>query len=163
GGNLTRLAGWIVMLVVVGLFAAQTWRRDARRRDAGLVAPPPALTLAKILAVLVGGVGIVLLCNADRGTLIPVYGVPWVILLVFGVLAMWTFVLGRTRFGRYVYAIGGNAEAARRAGVNLARIRTIAFTLTSLTAGIAGVVYASRLRSISTALDGGTLVLYAVA
>lgn len=162
-GNLTRLAGWVVILAVVGIFAARTWRRDARRRDAGLVAPPPTLTLAKILAVLAGGVAIVLLGNADRGILTPVYGVPWVVLLVFGVLAVWTFVVGRTRFGRYVYAIGGSAEAARRAGINLARIRTIAFTLASFTAGIAGVVYASRLRSISTALDGGTLILYAIA
>jgi len=62
-----------------------------------------------------------------------------------------------------VSAIGGNPEAARRAGITLPRIRTIAFTLASFTAGIAGVVYASRLRSISTSLDGGTLVLYAVA
>jgi D-xylose transport system permease protein len=95
--------------------------------------------------------------------LVPIQGVPWVVLLVFGVLAAWTFVLGRTRFGRYIYAIGGNAEAARRAGVNLPRIRTFAFVLCSFTAGIAGVIYVSRLRSISTALDGGTLVLYAVA
>jgi D-xylose transport system permease protein len=162
-GNLTKLSGWVVMLVIVLVFGVRTWRRDARRRDAGLVAPPPTLTLAKILAGLVGGVAIVLLCNTDRGIITPVYGVPWVILLVFGILALWTFVLGRTRFGRYVYAIGGNAEASRRAGINLARIRTIAFMLTSFTAGIAGVVYASRLRSISTSLDGGTLVLYAVA
>jgi D-xylose transport system permease protein len=91
------------------------------------------------------------------------FDAPWVVLVVFGVLAMWTFVLGRTRLGRYIYAIGGNAEAARRAGVNLALIRTIAFTLASLTAGIGGIVYASRLRSVSTSLDGGTLVLYAVA
>jgi D-xylose transport system permease protein len=62
-----------------------------------------------------------------------------------------------------VYAIGGNAEGARRAGVPLARIRTIAFVLGTFTAGIAGLVYASRLRSVSTAFDGGTLVLYAVA
>ncbi|MEY2437520.1 MAG: hypothetical protein QOF97_2356, partial [Acidimicrobiaceae bacterium] len=61
------------------------------------------------------------------------------------------------------YAIGGNAEAARRAGINLARIRTLGFMLASLTGGIAGIIYASRLRSVSTALDGGTLVLYAVA
>jgi D-xylose transport system permease protein len=162
-GNLTRLAGWIVMLGVVGIFAVRTWRRDARRREAGLVAPPPSLTVAKIVAVLAGGIAVVLLCNADRGILTPVYGVPWVVLLVFGLLAVWTFVLGRTKFGRYIYAIGGNAEAARRAGVNLANIRTLAFMLTSFTAGIAGVVYASRLRSISTALNGGTLVLYAVA
>ncbi len=162
-GNLTKIAGWVVMLVIVGIFAVWAWRGDARRREAGLAAPPASLTLVKVLLALVGGVALVLLCNADRGTIVPVYGVPWVILLVFGVLALWTFVLGRMRFGRYVYAIGGNSEAARRAGIPLARIRTIAFALTSLTAGIAGVVYASRLRSISTALDGGTLVLYAVA
>jgi D-xylose transport system permease protein len=162
-GTLTKLAGWVVMAVIVLVFGVRTWRRDARRRDAGLVAPPPTLTLAKILAVLFGGVAIVLLCNTDRGIITPVFGVPWVILLVFGILALWTFVLGRTKFGRFVYAIGGNAEATRRAGINLPKIRTIAFMLCSLTAGIAGVVYASRLRSISTSLDGGTLVLYAVA
>jgi D-xylose transport system permease protein len=162
-GNLSRAAGWIVMLVIVAVFAVYTWRGDARRREAGLTAPPAVLTLAKILLSLAGGVALVLLCNADRGILRPVYGVPWVVVLVFLVLAVWTFVLGRTRFGRYIYAIGGNAEAARRAGISLARIRTLAFVLVSFTAGIGGVVYASRLRSISTAIDGGTLVLYAVA
>ena len=70
---------------------------------------------------------------------------------------------GRMQIGRYVYAIGGNAEAARRAGISVSANHTLAFTLTGLTAGIAGIVYASRLRSISTTLDGGTLVLYAVA
>jgi D-xylose transport system permease protein len=162
-GTLTRVAGWVVMLVAVGAFAWQTWRRDARRRDAGLTAPPTSLTIAKIVAVLVAGVALVLLCNADRGILVPVFGMPWVIILVFVVVALWTFVLGRLKFGRYIYAIGGNAEAARRAGINIKMIRTTAFMLCSLTAGIAGVVYASRLRSISTALDGGTLVLYSVA
>src|ERR1035437_473471 len=95
--------------------------------------------------------------------IVAVYGMPWVILLVFAVVALWTFVLGRLKFGRYVYAIGGNAEAARRAGINLRLIRTTAFMLCSFTAGIAGIVYASRLRSISTSLDGGTIVLYSVA
>ena len=162
-GNMTRLASWVVMLALVALFGVRTWRRDARRREAGLVAPPPTLTMTKIVAVLAGGVALVLLCNADRGRIVPIYGVPWVVVLVLGVLLAWTFLLGRTKFGRYVYAIGGNAEGARRAGINLTRIRTIAFILCSFTAGIAGVVYASRLRSISTAVDGGTLVLYAVA
>jgi D-xylose transport system permease protein len=161
-GNLSPIAGWVVMLVIVGLFGVLTWRRDARRRRAGLVAPPPGLTALKIGGGLVGGVVIVLICNTDRGRILPIRGVPWVVLLVFGILAAWTFVLGRTRFGRYVYAIGGNAEAARRAGVNLRMIRTVAFTLCSFTAGMAGVIYASRLRSISTAFDQ-TLVLYAVA
>jgi D-xylose transport system permease protein len=161
-GNLSPIAGWVVMLVIVGFFGVLTWRRDARRRTAGLVAPPRGLTALKIGGGLLGGIVIVLICNTDRGRILPIRGVPWVVLLVFGILAAWTFVLGRTRFGRYVYAIGGNAEAARRAGVNLRMIRTVAFTLCSFTAGMAGVIYASRLRSISTAFDQ-TLVLYAVA
>jgi len=161
--NISPLTAWILMLVLVGLYGLLMWRRDSKRRRAGLVAPPPAVTLLKIGGALVGGVALVLLCNHDRGIFAPIRGVPWVVLLVVGVLVVWTIVLGRTKFGRYLYAIGGNAEAARRAGVDLATIRTIAFVLCSLTAGIAGVVYASRLRSISTSIDGGTLVLYAVA
>ena len=161
--SLSPIAGWIVMLVIVAAFGAGTWRRDAKRRRAGLVAPPPNVTLLKVAGALAAGVALVLLCNTDRGLIVPLRGVPWVVLLVLAVVGAWTFLLGRTKMGRYLYAIGGNAEAARRAGVNLARDRTIAFVLCSFTAGIAGVVYASRLRSISTSINGGTLVLYAVA
>ena len=162
-GNLTVVASWVVMIVAVGLFALRLWFRDSRRRKSGLVAPPASLTLLKIGAVLVAGIVVVLICTTNRGTLVTIEGVPWVVLIVLGVLAMWTVLLGRTRFGRYMYAIGGNPEGARRAGVNLSWIRTTAFMLASFTAGIAGIIYASRLRSVSTALDGGTLVLYAVA
>src|SRR5665647_1485993 len=93
-GTLSRIGGWVVMLVVVGLYSIQTWRRDTRRRGAGLMAPPQSLTIAKIAGVLIAGVLLVLLCNADRGFFVPVFGVPWVILLVFAVVAIWTFVLG---------------------------------------------------------------------
>jgi D-xylose transport system permease protein len=161
--NLSPAASWAVMLVLVALFGVAAWRRDGKRRNSGLVAPPTGVTLLKIGCALLGGVALVLLCNADRGVLIPIQGVPYVVLLVIGVLAVWTFVLGRTKVGRYMYAIGGNAEAARRAGISLSGIRILAFTLCSLTAGIAGIVYTSRLQSISTGVDGGTLVLYAVA
>ena len=162
-GNLTPAMSWVVMLGLAAVFAARTWMRENRRRSSGLVAPPVGLTVVKMVAAFAAAVVVVLICNTDRGRLVPIRGVPWVVLVVLGVLAAWTFLLGRTKFGRYVYAIGGNAEAARRAGVSLAYIRTLAFTLASLTAGIAGIIYASRLRSVSTALDGGTLVLYAVA
>jgi D-xylose transport system permease protein len=161
--NLSPTVSWIVMVAIVGALGAQIWWRESRRRASGLVAPPASLTAMKIVAMAVAGAAVVVVCNTNRGRLVPIRGVPWVVLVVLAVLAMWTVLLGRTRFGRYMYAIGGNPEAARRAGVNLARIRTIAFSLASFTGGIAGIVYASRLRSVSTALDGGTLVLYSVA
>ena len=162
-GQLTPLAGWVVLVGSVVVYGLMMWRRDRRRRASGLVVPPMSLTVAKIVGMAAAGVGLVLICNANRGALIPIRGVPWVVMIVLGVLVAWTVLLGRTRYGRYVYAVGGNAEAARRAGVNLARIRTLAFTLSAFTAGIAGLIYASRLRSVSTNLDGGQLVLYSVA
>ena len=162
-GQLSPTASWVVMLVVVGAFGALSWFRDERRRRSGLVAPPRSVTIIKVALTLAAGVVVVLICNTDRGVLVPIQGVPWVLLLVLGVLFAWTVLLARTRFGRFIYAIGGSPEGARRAGVNLAVIRTTAFALAALTAGIAGIVYASRLRSVSTSYDGGTLVLYAVA
>ncbi len=163
-GNLSVAAGWIVMVAIVAVAAAVLLLRDRQRRAAGLVTPPISVTLLKILVMAVAGVLVVLVGNADRGTaLVPLRGVPWVVLIVLGVLAVWTVLLGRTRFGRYIYAIGGNAEAARRAGVSLNLIRTMAFVLCGVTAAIAGILLASRLGSISTDVDGGQLVLFAVA
>jgi D-xylose transport system permease protein len=163
-GNLDPAAGWIVMVIAVALFGAFTILRDSRRAAAGLVAPPLAVSLLKIAVIAAAGVAIVIICNINRGLgRFPVRGVPWSLPIVLGMLFIWTFLLGRTRFGRYVYAVGGNAEAARRAGVNLNRIRLAAFALTGLTAGVAGIVYASYLGSISNDINGGQLVLYAVA
>ena len=85
--------------------------------------------------------------------------IPFVIVI----LVLQTTLLGRTRFGRYIYAIGGSPEAARRAGINVNLVRTLAFGLCSFTAGLAALVYASRLGSISVGFDGGTYVLFAVA
>jgi len=100
------------------------------------------------------------LTRAAIGTL---EGVPWVIAIVLAVLGAWTVLLERTRYGRYVYAIGGNPEAARRAGIDLANVRTLAFVLCSFTAGIGGLLYASYLGGMSNNVNGGQLVLYAVA
>ena len=125
--------------------------------------PPVSRTAAKVGAAAAAGLAIVAVCNTNRGVLNPVRGVPWVVLIVLGVLFAWSFLLNRTRFGRDVHAIGSNAEAARRAGVSLARIRTVSFALAGLTAGVGGIIYASELRSVSSGTDGATLVLYAVA
>ena len=88
---------------------------------------------------------------------------PWVVPIVLGLYVVLTVLLGRTKYGRYVYAIGGNAEAARRAGINLRRIRVVAFTLCGVMAGVTGILYASFLGSISNDIQGGQYVLYAVA
>jgi D-xylose transport system permease protein len=164
GGALSPLASWIVMAAAVALAAAMFLVRDSRRRASNLTAPPLSVTVLKIVVMAIAGVVVVLIGNKDRGVgLIVVRGVPWVVLVVLVVYVAWSFLLGRTRFGRYIYAIGGNAEAARRAGINLSRIRILAFTLCGLTAGITGIIYTSYLGSISTGIQGGQLVLYAVA
>jgi D-xylose transport system permease protein len=163
-GNMSALQGWIAMLVLFIAYAAFTIRRDSRRRRKQLTAPPLSLSLIRLALVLLAGVLLVLICDANRGTAAsPFNGMPPVIPAIVVVLAGATFLLAATKFGRYVYAIGGNAEAARRAGVNLALIRTAAFGLSGFTAGLAGIVFESRLGSMSIDIDGGTYVLYAVA
>ena len=164
GGYMSPVAGWIVMAAAVVLGGLFLVLRDNRRRAGKLAAPPLSVTLLKVAVMAVAGVVVELIGNANRGTAFTVLrGVPWVVLLVLVVLIAWSVLLSRTRFGRYVYAIGGNAEAARRAGISLSRIRVLAFTLGGLTAGIAGIIYASNLGSVSNNVNGGQLVLYAVA
>ena len=163
GGAMSPAAGWIVMGAAVVLGGALLVVRDSRRRASKLAAPPPSVTWLKFAAMAVAGVVVVLIGNTNRGIAIAVRGVPWVVLVVLVVVIAWSFLLSRTRFGRYIYAIGGNAEAARRAGINLSRIRVLAFTLAGVTAGIMGIIYASLLGSISSNVNGGQQVLYAVA
>ena len=105
----------------------------------------------------------VLLSNTNRGRTTVLEGVPWVVVVMLVVLVAYSVLLSRTRFGRYIYAIGGNAEAARRSGINLSRIRVLAFALCGLTAGMMGIIYASFLGSASSDVNGGQNVLYAVA
>jgi len=161
--NVTPAASWISMIVIVGLYSGLVFTRDERRRRSGLVAPPLSLTLIKIAFFSAVGVVLVLICNLNRANIGKLQGVPFFVYIVLGVLAMWTFLLHRTRYGRYVYAIGGNAEAARRAGINVTRIRTMAFVLAGFTGGIAGILYLSQNGGMSNNVNGGQLVLYAVA
>ena len=165
-GVIAPVAGWVALAVVVGAVGTALLLRAAARRRQGLVAPPVGLTAIRIALVAVVGVAVLVICTVNRGTaLVRVEGVPWVIPIVLVVLGAWTLLLQRTRFGRYVYAIGGNPEAARRAGVSLAAIRTWAFALCSATAGLGGILLGSFFfgeYSTNTA-DPGQLVLYAVA
>jgi D-xylose transport system permease protein len=165
-GLISPVVSWIALAVVVAVAGTVIWLRAAARRRHGLVAAPVSLTVIRIALVALVGVAVVLICTVNRGTLIvKVQGVPWVIPIVLVVLGAWTVLLQRTRFGRYVYAVGGNPEAARRAGVSLVGIRTWSFALCSATAGLGGILLGSFFfgqYSTNTA-DPGQLVLYAVA
>ena len=165
-GLIAPVIGWAILSsVVVVAGAVQLWRLFARWRR-GLVAPPLGLIVIRIALVAIVGAAVVIVCSLNRGSsLKPVTGVPWVIPIVLVVLGAWTLVLQRTRFGRYMYAIGGNPEAARRAGVSLHKIRIWAFALCSATAGLGGILLGSFFYgqySTNTA-DPGQLVLYTVA
>jgi len=142
GGTMSAAVGWIVMAAGVVLGGVFLVLRDSRKRAGKLAAPPVSVTILKVAVMAIAGVVVVLIGNTNRAAGFNVLrGVPWVVLVVTVVLVAWSVLLSRTRFGRYVYAIGGNAEAARRAGISLTRIRILAFTLCGLTAGIMGIIY----------------------
>jgi D-xylose transport system permease protein len=162
-GTIDPTVSWIGAGVVVVALGLLIWLGDSRRRKSGLVAPPASLSLLKIGLIAAVAIVVVAICNTNRANIGTLAGVPWVIPIVLGVLGVWTILLQRTKFGRYVYAIGGNAEAARRAGVNVSLIRTVGFGLCSFTAGVAMLLYASLLGGMSNNVGGGQLVLYAVA
>jgi D-xylose transport system permease protein len=161
--NMSPALGWIVLAVVIAGYAALSITRDARRRAQELTAPPISITVMRIVVAAAGGIVLVVICNLNRGLLVPLKGVPWVVPFVGVVLLAWSILLGRTRVGRYIYAIGANPEGARRAGINVALVRTLGFVLCGITACLAGLVYESRLGSMATNIDGGTLVLFGVA
>jgi D-xylose transport system permease protein len=161
--NISPGISWIILVVVLAIFAALSLSRAARRRAQGLSAPPLSITLLTIAVTAIGGIALVYICSINRGLLTPLRGTPFVIPFVGLVLVAYSVLLGRTRLGRYMYAIGANPEAARRAGINVQRVRRVAFTMSAMTAGIAGLVYLSFLGSVSTDVDGGTYTLYAVA
>ena len=163
--NLAPILGWILVVVAVGGYGFLTGRRLRRRRAAGLTAEPVALWGLKLgaLAVLAGLATFFL--NQERSRrpeLTSIKGVPYIVPLILVLLIVLTFVLTRTAFGRHVYAVGGNAEAARRAGINVKRIMITCFIVCSTLAAVAGILFASRDNSISPSTGGSTTLLYAV-
>jgi D-xylose transport system permease protein len=162
-GNMSVVASWVTLVVVVGIYALYSIGRNLRRRARDLSTPPLSITILTVAVAGIAGAALVLVCNLNRGNLTPLRGVPWVVPGVLIIVVAWTLLLSKTRTGRYIYAIGASPEAARRAGIRVQTIRTVAFTLSAFTGGLGGLVYASRLGSISVGYDGSTYVLYAVA
>ncbi|CAB4372402.1 MAG: ABC transporter permease [Actinobacteria bacterium] len=163
--NLSPLLSWVFFIVVAVAYVAAGLSRLNTRRRAGLKTELVKLWVIKTASLLIITGGAVFALNVERSNnpdLVSLKGIPYVVPLILFLLAVGTFVLGRTAFGRHIYAVGGNAEAARRAGINVKRVRISAFVICSALAAIAGMIFASRQNSISPTTGGSSTLLYAV-
>jgi D-xylose transport system permease protein len=147
---------WIVAIVGIALYAGMLFWQRLQRARAGLATAPDTVLLLRVAAFAVAVLVVVYVCNQDRG-------VPYVMLVIAGLFILWTYVLNRSRFGRHVYAVGGNTEAARRAGINVDNVKITCFAICSMMAAVGGIILASRLRSVDTNSGGGSILLYAIA
>ena len=148
-------AGWIIATIIALGYAAVTIGSVVARRRHGITSDNLLWMGAKI--VFIAAVSYLVVWEFNRAQ-----GVPFAGLLIVALTIFWTYIAKRTTFGRHVYAVGGNAEAARRAGINVPRIKILVFMISSLMAGVGGVIFASRLNSVNTAAGGGTLLLDAI-
>jgi D-xylose transport system permease protein len=163
-GELTVIATWALLIVMVGVAAFFMLRSYYNRRKSGLVYRSIYFTFAKIAGLIIGGFLLALVFNSNRGgTYIVQRGMPFAIPIDMAMLLVGTFILTKSRTGRYMYAIGGNKEAARRAGINVNRYRLLAFAFGGFSAGVAGLLYCSELGGANDSIPGGNFVLYAVA
>jgi D-xylose transport system permease protein len=157
--------GWTFAVVGLALYAFLTWRTDSRRRRHGLEAQPALLWAIKTGALVVLVLGFVAFLSQERSpnpTLKSIKGVPLVVAIIVALLVVLTYLLDRTAWGRHIYAVGGNAEASRRSGISVARVKLTCFIMCSTMAALAGLLIASRNNSASPTTGGGTFLLYGV-
>jgi D-xylose transport system permease protein len=161
--NLPIWGGWL-MIVVAVIVSLVTSLLDRRRRTiAGVANRHVTLMWIRIAAIAIGGGVVVFILNLDRSvSILPISGVPIVVPIALVLLWAGTFLLDRTRFGRHLYAVGGNPEAARRAGIKVASVRIVAFILCSTLSVVSGVFDASRIGSVDSGA-GKAIVLSGVA
>lgn len=179
--NMPAWASWLLFAVVVVGYGLVTFRAISGRRKAGLKATSTSVWAAKLIALtVILGAGVYLL-NQERQIVRPgktacvtndppdpagcipvIQGVPWAVLVVLVLLVGLTFVTVRTSFGRHIYAVGGNSEAARRAGISVKAIKIYCFMICSTLAAVAGVLIASRDNSVSPTTGGAQTLLFAV-
>lgn len=153
---LPQLWGWVLWTLTMVAYAVTRISSRRTLRKQNLPVGPASILVLQVVGLTIATGFLVWYAYQDRG--IPVVAV---IVLVF--LFFWSFIAARTRFGRYIYAVGGNREASRRAGINVDRIRIYAFMISSFMAGVGGIILASRLRSVDTGVGGGNLLLNAIA
>ena len=163
--NLTPTLSWIFFIAVSTIYVLTGLNRMNSRRKAGLKSELKKLWILKTAGLLVITGLAVFALNVERSNnpdLVSLKGIPYVVPVILLILVVGTFVLSRTAFGRHIYAVGGNAEAARRAGINVKRVRIAAFMICSGLSAIAGMIFASRQNSVSPTTGGSSTLLYAV-
>jgi D-xylose transport system permease protein len=148
--------GWIIALVCIGAFAAVNLYGRRERSKSGLPTGPLANMVVKIVVVAAAIIAAVAVLNSDRG-------VPLAVLILVGFVVAFQYIVTRTRFGRHVYAVGGNEEAARRAGISITRVRIVVFMICSTMAAIGGIMAASRLLAVNQSSGASDLLLLAIA
>ncbi len=149
---LAKNVGWVLWAVISLAYVASVVWGVVNKRRHGVAIRYPYLVVARAVGIPAGAAVVVAISNHDRG--LPVAG-----LIILFFLLLWTYVAKRTTFGRHVYAVGGNAEAARRAGISVARIRIIVFMISGFMAGVGGIILAGNLQSVGPDQGSGTLLL----
>ncbi|MDH6277573.1 D-xylose transport system permease protein [Aurantimicrobium minutum] len=161
--NMPVWGGWLMLAIMVVVSLGLGFYDRARRNKAGVANRPVALMLSRVaLIAVLGGVAVAAMSVNRSVSVVPIDGVPIVIPIVIAILFIGTFVLDRTTFGRHLYAVGGNPEAARRAGIKVAKIRITAFIICSTLAVVSGILAASRIGAIESTA-GRSIVLSGVA
>jgi len=150
------VVGWIIAAALIAVYAAVALAGRRERLKAGLDALPAGLVVARIVAVAIPVLLTVWIVNQDRG-------LPLALVILVGFVILFDYVTQRTRFGRHVYAVGGNEEAARRAGIRVGRVRVAVFALASMMAACGGIMLASRLLAVNQSSGGSDLLLLSIA
>lgn len=163
-GNLSPVMSWILYAGSVLLFAALQFSRYFRRIRRGLITQPLSLIVVKVTAVVILGAAATWLLTLNRSLNenLVIAGVPFVVPIVLALLVAGTYVLDHTAYGRYIYAVGGNAEAARRAGIDVPKIRASVFVVSTSFAAIGAIVYSSKVGSVDPTAGGLNTLLFAV-
>lgn len=164
-GNLSVFGSWVLCLIAGGGYAVVVLGEHFSRLRKGLVTKPTPIVAGRV--VVVGAIAVVatVLFTVNRSPnpdLVTIQGVPYVVPIILALLVVGTFTLNRTRYGRHIYAVGGNSEAARRAGINVSKIRASVFVVSSAAAAIGAIVYSSKAGSVDPQAGGLNTLLFAV-
>jgi D-xylose transport system permease protein len=153
---LSDVVGWVIAVALIAVYAVLALRGRMLRVKAGLEAPPVSVIIVRVVAIAIPVIATIWVVNQDRG-------LPLALVILVGFVVFFDYITQRTRFGRHIYAVGGNEEAARRAGINTGAIRIAVFALASTLAACGGMLAASRLLAVNQSTGGSDLLLLAIA